>query len=314
LVGTGRFLPPDVLTNDDLSKMVETSDEWIVSRTGIRERHIARGLSALDMGAQAARAALDNAGLSPEDIDMVVAATVTPDRRLPSLACDLQQKMGFSNAFCFDINAACTGFIYAVDVAARYLMTGGAKNALVVSVEKLTDIIDFTDRTTCILFGDGAGAVVLTASGAPGGLLGSHLASRGDAGASLSCPWDGYIQMDGQKVFKFAMLAMPEAIEKVLAETGRTVGDLTYVIPHQANIRIIESVMRRYGIPPDKMIVTIDRHGNTSSASIPIALDELNRAGRIQPGDLLMLVGFGAGLTYGATLFEWSCSPCSPQD
>ena len=304
LVGTGRFLPPNLLTNEDLSKMVDTSDEWIVSHTGIRQRHIARDLSALDMAEQAARAALDNAGLKPEDIGMVVVSTVTPDRRLPSLACDLQQKMGLWGAFCFDINVSCTGFIYAVDIAARYLMTGGAKTALVVSVEKLTDITDFTDRSTCVLFGDGAGAVVLAASDAPGGLLGSHLASRGDAGMALRCPWNGYVEMDGHEVFKFAVRAMPEAIDRVLAQAGRDVSELTYVIPHQANIRIMESVTRRYNIPPDKLIVTIGRHGNTSSASIPLALDELNRAGHLRPGSLLMLVGFGAGLTYGAALFE----------
>ena len=304
IAGTGHFLPPDRLTNDDLSRMVDTSDEWIVSHTGIRVRHIARDLSAVDMGEKAAQAALENAGLSPDDIDMVVVSTVTPDRRFPSVSCDLQQRMGMSQALCFDINVSCTGFVYAIDIASRYLMTGGAKNALIVSVEKLSAITDYTDRKTCILFGDGAGAVVLTAAETPGGLLASYMASRGDGGAALRGCWDGYLEMDGPEVFKFAVRAVPDAIEKVLAQAGRDVSELSFIIPHQANMRIIDSVVRRYNLPPEKVIVTVDRHGNTSSASIPLALDELNRAGRIKSGDLLLMVGFGGGLTYGATLFE----------
>ncbi|MCL2747668.1 MAG: ketoacyl-ACP synthase III [Oscillospiraceae bacterium] len=306
LTGTGRFLPPGVITNGELSRMVDTSDEWIVSHTGIRTRHIARGLSVTDMAVGAARAALECAGLAPQDIGVVVATTVTPERRLPSLACDVQANLGIANAFCVDINASCTGFIYAVDIVARYLATGGAKHALVVSAEKLTDIMDFTDRTTCILFGDGAGAAVFTASDEPGGLLGSYLAARGDGGAALRCRWDGCIEMDGHEVFRFAVRALPEAVGKAMALSGRDLSELAYAIPHQANRRIIDAAMRRCGIPPDKVAVTVDRHGNTSSASIPIALDELNRDGRLRPGDLVVLVGFGAGLTYGAVVLEVS--------
>jgi 3-oxoacyl-[acyl-carrier-protein] synthase-3 len=306
ITGTGRFIPPDILTNQDLSRMVDTSDEWIASRTGIRTRHIARDMSACDMGEAAARAALDTAGLSPADIGLVVVSTTTPDRPLPSLACDLQLRLGLENAFCFDIGAACSGFIYALDIAALYLRTGGVTHALVVCAEKLSAITDYTDRRTCVLFGDGAGAVVLSAADKPGGLLASYLAARGDGGAALHCAPGGCIQMEGQEVYKFAVRAMPEAIEKTLAKAGRNVTELDFIIPHQANIRIIQSVMHRYGLPPDKVAITIDRYGNTSSASIPIALDELAREGRLRPGALLLMTGFGAGLTYGATLFEWS--------
>ena len=304
LAGTGRFLPSGILTNNDLAGMVDTSDEWIAAHTGIHRRHVAGGMSTLDMAERAALAALGDSGLSAVDIGMVIASTVTADRRLPSLACDLQKRLGVGGAICFDINVSCTGFIYAVDLAARYLATGTVSNALVVAGEKLSGIVDYSDRSTCVLFGDGAGAVVLSASTSPGGLLGSYLAAAGDGGAALRCRWDGFIEMDGHEVFKFAVRAMPLAIEKVLAMSGHVVSDITHLIPHQANIRIIEAVTRRHDIPPEKVTITIDRHGNTSSASIPIALDELNREGRLKPGDLVMMVGFGAGLTYGATVFE----------
>jgi 3-oxoacyl-[acyl-carrier-protein] synthase-3 len=306
ITGTGRFLPPDTLTNEDLSRMVDTSDEWISSRTGIRVRHIARGMSACDMGERAARNALEASGLSAADIGLVLVSTVTPDRPLPSLSCDLQRRLGLDGAFCFDVGAACSGFIYALDIAARYLQTGGATHALVVCTEKLSAITDFTDRRTCVLFGDGAGAAVLSASARPGGLLASCLAARGDEGAALRCDPGGYIQMDGQEVYKFAVRAMPEAMEKALAKAGRRMEELDFILPHQANLRIIQSVMARYGLPPEKMVINLERCGNTSSASIPIALDELRRANRLRPGALLLLAGFGAGLTYGAALFEWS--------
>lgn len=311
IAGTGRFLPPDILTNDDLSRMVDTNDEWIVSHTGIRQRHIARAMSNTDMAERAARAAMENAGCTACDIDMVIVATVTPDNLFPSTACDVQHRLGLENAFCMDVGAACSGFIYAADMAARYLTTGGARTALVIATEKLSPIIDFTDRSTCILFGDGAGAVVMKAGEAPGGWLGSYLASRGDGGAALTSAPDRMLHMDGHEVFKFAVRAMPEAIDKTLALTGHTPEELSVVIPHQANIRIIDAVMRRHGFPPEKIPVTLDKYGNTSSSSIPIALDELNRGGKLKPGDLVMLVGFGAGLTYGATLFEWK-SAASP--
>lgn len=306
ITGTGRFLPPQVLTNDDLTRIVDTSDEWIISRTGIRERHIAREMTTLDMAEQASLMALADAGLKTADIDLIIVATVTPDRALPSLACDLQCRMGFENAFCFDLGAACSGFIYAVDVASRYLATGGAQHALIVSSEKLSQITDYTDRTTCVLFGDGAGAAVLSASEKPGGQLGSYLAARGDNGAALNCDVGGLVKMDGHEVYRFAVRAMPDAIDQVLKRTGHKAQDLTYVIPHQANIRIIRSVMQRHDISPEKVVISLDRYGNTSSSTIPIALDELARDGKVKKGDLIMMVGFGAGLTYGATLYEWS--------
>lgn len=306
IAGTGRFLPPDILTNEKLSQMVDTSDEWIVTRTGISTRHIAREMSACDMGEQAARQALESASCDPSEIDMVVVSTSTHDRYLPSVACDLQYRLHMNNAFCFDVNAACSGFVYSLDVASRYLMTGGAKTALVVSTEKLSKIVDYTDRTTCILFGDGAGAVVLRASEQPGGWRGSFLAARGDGGVALRTDIGQHVHMDGHEVYKFAVRAMPEAMEKVLEKTGCTARDLAYVIPHQANIRIIESAMHRLNIPQEKMIISLDRYGNTSSSSIPIALDELVRGDCLSKGDLVMMVGFGAGLTYGAALFEWS--------
>ncbi len=307
IIGTGSYLPPDILTNDDLAKLVDTSDEWIVSRTGIRERHIAAPeLSNAEMGCFAARAALADAGVGPEEVDLLIVSTATQDRPFPSTACDLQYRLGAENAFCFDISAACTGFVYALDIADRYIQTGGAKTALVVAAEQLSRTTDMTDRTTCVLFGDGAGAVVLRAREESGGILASCLASRGDFGEAIHSDDDRKIRMKGQEVYKFAVRAMPEAMERVLRKTGKTPDELTFVIPHQANVRIIESVRDKYDIAPEKMVITIGRTGNTSSASIPIALDELNRAGRLAPGALLMLVGFGAGLTYGATLYEWS--------
>jgi 3-oxoacyl-[acyl-carrier-protein] synthase-3 len=307
MAGTGRFLPPDVLTNADFVRMVDTSDEWIVGHTGIRTRHIARTVKNADMAEAAARAAMENAGCAPADIDMVVVSTVTPDRAYPSLACDLQNRLGLPDVFCLDVSAACSGFIYAVDLAARHILTGGARTALVVSSEKLTPTVDYTDRASCILFGDGAGAVVLKGDERQGGgWLGSLLAARGDDGAALQCVPGGRIKMDGHEVFRFAVRVMPEVIEKLLARAGRAVSDCKFIIPHQANLRIIKAVQRRYALPEEKMVVTIDRYGNMSSACIPIALDELNRAGRLEPGDLLLAVGFGAGFTYGATLFEWS--------
>ncbi len=309
IVGTGSFLPPDVLTNDDLSEMVDTSDEWIRTRTGIRERRMAHELTTLDMAIESGRRALAQSGLSPEDIGVLVVATVTPENRIPSIACDLQHHLGLVNSFCFDLNAACTGFIYALDIAARYIRTGFVKHALVVSSEKLSSITDYTDRTTCILFGDGSGAAALSAREGSGGFLGSYLGAKGDLGAALSTPVGGTVEMNGQEVYKFAVKAMPMAIDRVLEETGLSMDDIDFVIPHQANVRILKSVQDKHNIPPEKMIMTLEQYGNISSSGIPVSLDELHRQKRIRNGDKILMVGFGGGLTYGATVFEWSGEP-----
>ena len=306
ITGTGSFVPETILDNHELSRMVDTSDEWIVSRTGIRQRRIAREHTILDMALAAVRQAMKMAGVTPDGVDMILATTSTATRCFPALACDVQWKLGAVNAVGFDIaSSACTGFVYAMDIARRYIQTGVAKTIVIVASEKLSDITDYADRTTCILFGDGAGAVVVQASQGEQGILGTYIASQGDGGAAISKSDRGYIVMNGHDVFKFAVTVMPRAIDKVLEGTGLTPKDLDFVIPHQANIRIIESVMHKHGFDRDKMVINIDRYGNTSSATIPLALDEMNRAGRLKTGDKLVFVAFGAGLTYGATLCEW---------
>ncbi len=286
--------------------MVDTSDEWISSRTGISERRLARDIPVLDMAEQAAAAALTQAGLSVEDIDMVVLSTATPENIVPSLSCDLQKRLGLRRAFCLDISAACTGFIYGMDIATRYILTGAVRRALVVACEKLSNVTDYTDRSTCILFGDGAGAVVLEAGERPGGYISSFLASCGDGGENLRILLGKHIEMNGKEVYKFAVKAMPEATDRVLAAAGLTMDDMDFVIPHQANLRILNAVRDRHGIAPEKLITTIERYGNISSAGIPVCLDGLHRENKLQPGQRLLMVGFGGGLTYGAMIFEWS--------
>jgi len=324
IIGTGSYVPDKRVTNEDMAVLVETTDDWIVSRTGIRQRRFSDGESTWHMAERAALAALENAGCSASELDLIIVSTVTPDYFTPSISCILQGRLKAARAFAFDINAACSGFIYGLDIARRYVEAGAAKKALLVCSETLTKITDFTDRNTCVLFGDGAGAVVIGATEGPG-IMETYLASDG-TGASLLvskalaainpvCPEpapdildarsDRFIHMDGKEVYKFAVRAMPEAIDKVLAKGGLRIDEVSHILPHQANARIIESVVEKYGLDPSKVLVTLDKYGNTSSSSIPIGLDELNRSGGLRQGQLLLAVGFGAGLTYGSALIRW---------
>jgi len=323
ILGTGHFLPDQVRTNDEIAKMVDTSDEWIVSRSGIRERHIAApGEMTSDMAVHAARLALADAKLQPADIDLLVIATITPDMPMPATACSVQHKLGLSTSTaCFDLNAACSGFIYALDTACAMIGSGRYRHALVIGVEKLSSIVDWTDRTTCVLFGDGAGAAVIGASARPAvGLIGAKLGSYGDcvdllcipaggsntpASAASLASRDHFLKMKGKEVFKYAVRGMEEAARDILEQHGIAANQINLVIPHQANRRIIESIAQYLELPMERFFVNLDRYGNTSAASIPIALDEARRAGRINPGDLTLLVAFGAGLTYGSALIRW---------
>jgi 3-oxoacyl-[acyl-carrier-protein] synthase-3 len=312
-----------VLTNTELALTIDTSDEWIVSRSGIRERHIAApGEMTSDMAVHAARLALADAKLQPADIDLLVIATITPDMPMPATACSVQHKLGLSTSTaCFDLNAACSGFIYALDTACAMIGSGRYRHALVIGVEKLSSIVDWTDRTTCVLFGDGAGAAVIGASARPAvGLIGAKLGSYGDcvdllcipaggsntpASAASLASRDHFLKMKGKEVFKYAVRGMEEAARDILEQHGIAANQINLVIPHQANRRIIESIAQYLELPMERFFVNLDRYGNTSAASIPIALDEARRAGRINPGDLTLLVAFGAGLTYGSALIRW---------
>lgn len=317
--GTGSYTPENIQTNDDLAKMVNTSDEWIFTRTGIKERRIAaEGENASDMGAQAAARALSDADLKPEEIDLVIVATITPDMPFPSTACIIQTKLGITNAVCMDIEAACSGFLYIMEVAASLIKTGRYQNALIVGTEKLSSILDWKDRTTCVLFGDGAGAAVLCGSDQPEvGLLDFKLGADGANGDVLYMPGGGsshpatkasleskmhYLKMRGREVFKLAVKVMELAAKEILEQNGLNSDQLACVIPHQANLRIIELLSSRLKIPMDRFYLNLEKYGNTSAASIPIALDEALREGRIKSGDIILLVAFGAGLTWGATL------------
>lgn len=320
IIGTGSCIPGKVLTNEDLEKMVDTNDEWIASRTGIRERRIADESEATsDLASKAAINACSDAGIKPSDIDLIIVATVTPDMAFPSTACLVQKKIGAGNAAAFDIEAACTGFIYALTVAAQFIETGFYKNALVIGADVLSRITDWEDRGTCVLFGDGAGAAVIADSDEDG-IISSYLASDGEGGECVTCPAGGsrmpashdtvdkrlhYTHMSGNDVFRFAVKAMPDAISKALERCNMDVDDIDLFFPHQANIRIIESASKKLNIPAEKIALTIDKYGNTSSASIPVAMDEYSRSNRIKKGDRIALVGFGGGLTWGASIIKW---------
>ncbi len=316
VTGTGSYLPPRRLTNADLARQlaaqgIETSDQWIVERTGIRARHFAAPeVCSSDLALQASREAIAAAGLDPRQIDLIIVATSTPDMVFPSTACILQHKLGVAGCPAFDVQAVCSGFVYALSVADAMIQTGAANKALVVGAEVFSRILDFTDRTTCVLFGDGAGAVVLEASDTPG-ILASDLHADGKHVGVLCVPGhvsggkvlgDPVLKMDGQAVFKLAVGVLESSALAVLAKAGKTAADLDWLIPHQANIRILQSTAKRLKLGMDKVMVTVDQHGNTSAASIPLALDAGVRAGSIVPGQLLLLEGVGGGFTWGSVL------------
>jgi len=318
ITGTGSYLPPRRLSNAELAlelaaQGVETSDEWIVERTGIRARHFAApDVTSSDLGARAARSALEAAGIAASEIDLIIVATSTPDMVFPSAACILQNKLGIAGCAAFDVQAVCSGFVYALTVADALIKTGSARKALVVGAEVFSRILDFKDRTTCVLFGDGAGAVVLEASDEPG-ILATDLHADGKHVGILCVPGtvsggkvfgDPLLKMDGQAVFKLAVGVLEDAARATLAKAGLQDTDIDWLIPHQANIRIMQSTAKKLKMPLDKLIVTVDQHGNTSAASIPLALDASVRSGKIKKGDTLMLEGVGGGFTWGAVLLN----------
>ncbi len=324
IVGWGMEVPSQVLSNKDLEAIVDTDDEWIVGRTGIKERRISeQGETTTSLGTRAAQKALDVANVLPSEIDLIIVATATPEHAFPSTASLIQDLLGATNAAAFDLSAACTGFIYGIDMAVSKIQNGTVRTALVIGTETLSRVIDWADRGTCILFGDGAGAVVVQGSDTPGGVLSSILRSDGSGWDMLTLPTvssrDTYLQdgkhemhriyMDGRGVYRFATNVIGEVIKQALAEVGLTPADLSLVIPHQANQRIIDHAAKVLKIEPEKVYSNIARYGNTSAASIPIAMVEAFDEGRIKPGDIIALVGFGGGLTWGATVIEWSALP-----
>lgn len=320
IAGTGSCLPDRVLTNAELERMVDTSDEWIVTRTGIRTRHIAgSGEFTSRLAAKAAERALASAGLAPTDIGLILVATMTSEMAMPSCACLVQKELGAENAFAFDINAACSGFVYALDMADKYIRADHDLKVLVIGAETLSSRTNWQDRNTCVLFGDGAGACVVRAGDQGRGLMASRLFSDGRLWELLSMHGprsmnpdlqqadnDGsYIRMVGRDVFKYAVRAMEESVRTVLADQDMTLDDVDLVIPHQANIRILKSLVERLAIPPEKIFINVDKYGNTSAASVPLAMDEANRQNRLRPGDVLLVCAFGGGFTWGSLLLKW---------
>ncbi len=316
ILGTGSYLPENTVSNDELANYMDTSDEWISTRTGIRRRHISKGETLTDMAFFAAQEAMENSGIPAEKLDLIIVATVTADCITPSEACLLQERLGAVNAICFDMNAACSGFLFALNTAHLYLQGGMAEHALVIGAELLSKIMDWGDRSTCVLFGDGAGAVVLGKG--EHGIKNVIMGSDGARGKALLCsgrPLENlfikqevefpYVHMEGQEVFRFAVRQVPECIEELLQQASVRVGDIRYFILHQANIRIIQSVAKRLQVDIDKFPINLSECGNTSAASIPILLAALNRDGKLQSGDNVILSGFGGGLTWGAVLIEW---------
>lgn len=313
IVGTGSYLPANVVSNDELSRRVDTSDEWIRSRTGIRQRHVAEPAQASsDLAYHASLRALEAAGVTASDLDLIIVATSTPDFIFPSTACLLQAKLGASRCPAFDVQAVCSGFVYGLDIADKYIRSGMYRRVLVVGAEVFSRILDWNDRGTCVLFGDGAGAVVLAADDRPG-LLASVLHADGSQFGILSTPGqvcggkvtgDPFLRMDGQAVFKLAVRVLDEVARETLALCNMQPGDVDWLIPHQANVRILDATAKRLGIATEKVIVTVDRHANTSAASVPLALDVALRDGRIKPGHKLLLEGVGGGFTWGAALVE----------
>jgi 3-oxoacyl-[acyl-carrier-protein] synthase III len=321
IIGTGSYVPKKVLTNADLTRMVDTSDEWITTRTGIKERRVAaKDEHTSDMAAKAALAAIEQAGISAKEIDLILLATATPDMMFPATACLVQTRIGATKAACLDISAACAGFVFAIEIAQQFITSHTYETVLVIGAEKLTSITNWTDRNTCVLFGDGAGAAVLRHRGNAHGVIATHVGSDGQYADILFMPGGGCrtpitrenadknlqtIHMSGKDVYKQAVIAMLAATKTVLDQAGLTIDDIACVIPHQANVRIIEAIADRLKIPIDRFYVNLDRYGNTSAAAVAIALDEANRTGRIKAGDYVLMVVFGGGLTWASTVIEW---------
>ena len=318
--GWGKYVPDNVMTNDDLARIVDTNDEWIRTRTGIAERRLAgKEETTATMGAKAAREALTRAQADPADVELIIVATVTPDRVFPSAACVIQDLIGATNAAAFDLSAGCSGFVYGLSVASKMIESGAYRNALVIGAETLSHLVNWEDRSTCVLFGDGAGAFFLEADERPGGLLGFELGADGSGGALLTGPLVGrgyvpavgpdnspdYIYMNGRAVYRFATRVMGVAAKKAIERAGLTIEDIDLFIPHQANLRIIEAAAKQLQLPMEKVYVNIHRYGNTSAASIPVACAEAAEEGRLQPGDTVVMVGFGAGLTWAAAVVQW---------
>lgn len=313
IAGTGSYLPPRVVTNHDLARQMDTSDEWIVARTGIRQRHLAeQGQGSSDMAYPASLAAMSTAGIVAEEIDLIIVATSTPDMAFPSTACLLQKKLGNKGAIAFDLQAVCSGFVYALTTADHFIRAGQARCALIVGAEVFSRLVDWNDRTTSVLFGDGAGAVVLRAADKPG-ILASALHADGSHSDILSAPGNlcggkvignPFVVMDGQAVFKFAVRVLDEVGRETLDKAGMKIGDIDWLIPHQANVRILEATAKKLGIPVDKVVITVDRHANTSAASIPLALDAAVRDGRIKQGQQVLMLGVGGGFTWGGVLAQ----------
>ncbi|MBC2580939.1 beta-ketoacyl-ACP synthase III [Clostridium sp. DJ247] len=322
VIGTGSYVPPRAITNEDLSRIVDTSDEWISSRTGIKERRISEGEDTSNMATKAVVKALENSGVVAEDIDLIIVATITPDCFTPSVACMVQSKINAVNATCFDISAACAGLVYGLNIATQFIRTGIAKTALVIGAETLSKIVNWKDRNTCVLFGDGASAVMLKNSQDREGILAVYSGSEGSKGYTLTCeaaPVDNpyikeedetidlnnKIKMDGREVFKFGVRSIIQCTEKLLEHASCSLEDIKYIVPHQANYRIIELAAKKLGISEDRFYLNLNKYGNTSGASVGIALDEMNEKGLINKGDKILLIGFGGGLTYGGLMIQW---------
>ncbi len=324
IAGTGSYAPEHVVTNEDLAGIVDTSDEWIKSRTGISQRRISDGIGTSGMAVKAAERALANAGMKAEEIQLILLATSTPDCHFPSGACQVQGELGAVHAAAYDISAACSGFLFALNTAYSFIISGFYRNVLVIGVDCLSKVVDWSDRSSCVLFGDGAGAAVVTREGSfddvseMPGFLHMIMGADGSKGPVLSCesrsvgnfltgrkPEMGYLSMDGQEVFKFAVKKMPEVIQQLLRESGVGLERVKFFVLHQANYRIAEAIGKRLGVSMERIPMNIDRYGNTSAGSVPLLLDELNREGKLKEGDLLVLAGFGAGLTWGAVLIRW---------
>ncbi len=303
--GTGVYLPRGTLTNHDLEKIVDTSDEWITTRTGIKERRIAKEESVLELARNASLSALKESGITPADLDAIIVATLTPEKRFPSTACLLQSEIGMKRGYAFDLSAACSGFIYALDTADALIKSGKAKRILVTGAEKLSEVVDWSDRSTCVLFGDGAGSVVVEDSDQESDILATALYSDGDLWDILYADCDGYIKMKGRELFKVAVRNMEQACRDVCEKAGISPQEVDLLIPHQANVRIINSLAEKLGIPAERSFVNIQRYGNTSAASIPIAIHEAVQEGRLKRGDLVLLTAMGGGLTWGSMLLRY---------